>query len=73
MGPFSVLLRWLPRVLALTAILIALFFRNPGLSSYEAFAEELERLRKETDCYILVMIYGSHFEKANAARGIEKG
>ena len=42
-----------------------------GRGSYEAFADELVRLREETDCYILVMIYGSHFEKANAARGIE--
>ena len=42
-----------------------------GRGSYEAFEEELQRLRAETDCYILVMIYGSHFEKANAARGIE--
>ena len=42
-----------------------------GTGSYEAFAAELVRLREETDCYILVMIYGSHFEKANAARGIE--
>ncbi len=29
--------RWLPRGLALTAILAALFFRNPGISSYEVF------------------------------------
>ena len=42
-----------------------------GTGSYEVFAEELQRLRAETDCYVLVMIYGSHFEKANAARGIE--
>lgn len=42
-----------------------------GTGSYERFEEELVRLREETDCYILVMIYGSHFEKANAARGIE--
>jgi len=45
--------------------------RSRGRGSYEAFEEELKRLRSETDCYILVMIYGSHFEKANAARGIE--
>jgi uroporphyrinogen decarboxylase len=42
-----------------------------GRGSYEAFDEELSRLREETDAYILVMIYGSHFEKANSARGIE--
>jgi uroporphyrinogen decarboxylase len=43
-----------------------------GTGGYEAFGEELLRLREETDCYILVMIYGSHFEKANSARGIER-
>ena len=42
-----------------------------GRGSYEAFEQELARLRAETDCYILVQIYGSHFEKANSARGIE--
>jgi len=42
-----------------------------GNGSYDSFYEELKKLREETDRYILVMIYGSHFEKANAARGIE--
>ena len=42
-----------------------------GRGGYEAFADELARLKEETDCYILAMIYGSHFEKANSARGIE--
>jgi uncharacterized protein with FMN-binding domain len=31
------LLRWSQRLLALTAIVIALIFRNPGVSSYEVF------------------------------------
>jgi uncharacterized protein with FMN-binding domain len=31
------LLRWSQRLLALTAIVIALIFRNPGISSYEVF------------------------------------
>jgi polyferredoxin len=31
------LLRWLQRALALSAIVIALVFRNPGISSYEVF------------------------------------
>jgi len=30
-------LRWIQRLLALTAIVIALIFRNPGISSYEVF------------------------------------
>ena len=42
-----------------------------GFGSYEEFFETLKVLRDNTDKYILVMIYCSHFEKANAARGIE--
>ena len=34
---FVEFLRWLPQGLALTAILAALLFRNPGISSYEVF------------------------------------
>ena len=34
--------RWTPRLLALAAILLALFFRNPGLSSYEVFGTLFE-------------------------------
>ena len=42
-----------------------------GNGSYREFFESLKVLRDNTDKYILVMIYGSHFEKANSARGIE--
>lgn len=42
-----------------------------GSGSYKDFFETLKTLRDNSDKYILVMIYGSHFEKANAARGIE--
>ena len=42
-----------------------------GNGTYDTFYDELKALREETDRYILVMVYGSHFEKANAARGIE--
>lgn len=42
-----------------------------GYGSYSAFREQLKFLRDHSDKYILVMIYGSHFEKANGARGIE--
>ena len=42
-----------------------------GTGSYEAFKEQLEFAKKNTDSYILVYIYGSHFEKAYFARGIE--
>ncbi len=42
-----------------------------GTGSYEAFFDELKRRRDRTDKYLLCTIYGSHFEKANFARGIE--
>jgi len=42
-----------------------------GTGSYEKFAEEVRNLREHTDAYVLVTIWGSHFEKANFARGIE--
>ena len=42
-----------------------------GNGDYDDFFERLKKYRDETDKYILVTIYGSHFEKANAARGIE--
>lgn len=42
-----------------------------GNGSYQAFFDLLKTLRDNSDKYILVMIYGSHFEKANFARGIE--
>ena len=37
LGRWRILGRWTPRLLALTAILMALFYRNPGMSSYEVF------------------------------------
>ena len=42
-----------------------------GCGSYERFEEKLKYVRETTDRYILVPIYGSHFEKANFCRGIE--
>jgi len=42
-----------------------------GNGNYDGFRERLKMLRDHSDKYILVMIYGSHFEKANAARKIE--
>ena len=42
-----------------------------GYGSYEGFAETVRRLKTYTDAYVLVTIWGSHFEKANFARGIE--
>ena len=42
-----------------------------GRGSYEDYFDELKHLRDDHDKYILATIYGSHFEKANFARGIE--
>lgn len=42
-----------------------------GTGSYKEFFDSLKMLRDNSVKYILVMIYGSHFEKANGARGIE--
>ena len=42
-----------------------------GHGSYEGFFEQVKKLHNETDKYVLVIIYGSHFEKAYFARGIE--
>ena len=42
-----------------------------GTGSYREFFETLKALRNNSDKYILVMIYGSHFEKAYFTRGIE--
>jgi len=42
-----------------------------GRGNYKEFFETVKMLRDNTDKYILVMIYGSHFEKAYFSRGIE--
>jgi uroporphyrinogen decarboxylase len=39
--------------------------------SYEEFFDKLKMLRDHSDKYILVQIYGSHFERAYFTRGIE--
>jgi len=42
-----------------------------GFGSYEELIGNLERIREQGDPYILATFYGSHFEKAHFARGIE--
>ncbi len=42
-----------------------------GRGSYTGFADSIKAARDTSDKYILVLIYGSHFEKANAARSIQ--
>jgi uroporphyrinogen decarboxylase len=45
--------------------------RVTGSGDYQGFFDRLRLLRAHSDKYILVMFFGSHFEKANSARGIE--
>ena len=42
-----------------------------GNGSYKEFADTVKALKEHTDAYVLVLIWGSHFEKAYFARGIE--
>jgi len=42
-----------------------------GTGGYEPFIDAIKDAKDAADKYVLVMIYGSHFEKANSARGIE--
>ncbi len=42
-----------------------------GLGSYDTFFDNMKELADTTDKYLLVGIYGSHFEKAYFSRGIE--
>lgn len=42
-----------------------------GSGSYQNFFDGIKAARENSDKYFLVRIYGSHFEKANGARGIE--
>ena len=42
-----------------------------GRGSYDPLEDHIKAARDASDKYFLVRIYGSHFEKANAARGIE--
>ena len=42
-----------------------------GSGSYKEFVETVRSLKENTDAYVLVLIWGSHFEKAYFARGIE--
>ena len=42
-----------------------------GTGSYQGFFDSLKLLRDNSDKYILALIYGSYFEKAYAARGLE--
>ena len=45
--------------------------KTMGYGSYDGFARTIHNIKEHTDAYVLVTIWGSHFEKANFARGIE--
>ncbi len=45
--------------------------RTIGTGSYEEFIRQIQSIKQYTDAYVLVTIWGSHFEKAYFARGIE--
>ena len=45
--------------------------KTKGTGSYPDFERQVHFLRNNFDCYITAFYYGSHFEKANFARGIE--
>ena len=42
-----------------------------GRGSFDAFVEQAQKLRAETDCYLLATIYAFNFEKAWILRGME--
>ena len=45
--------------------------RVQGYGSFEYFQQSLHEIRRQSAPYILATYYGSHFEKAHFARGIE--
>ena len=45
--------------------------KTRGTGSYSDFEKQVQFLRDNFYCYITAFYYGSHFEKANFARGIE--
>ena len=42
-----------------------------GRGNYSQFVDTIKEARDKSGKYILILIYGSHFEKANSARGIQ--
>lgn len=42
-----------------------------GYGSYEAFFEKVQYIKENYDVYVLLTVWGSHWEKANDARGIQ--
>jgi len=47
------------------------FPQTKGCGSYEAFYGRCRHIRETTDCYVLINIDATHFEKAYFARGID--
>jgi hypothetical protein len=42
-----------------------------GYGNYEEFFKKIKYIKENYDVYLLSTIWGSHWEKANFARGIE--
>jgi len=49
-------LKWLPRLLALGAVLIGVYYRNPGLASYEVFGTLFELIGSNIQFTILGLV-----------------
>ena len=45
--------------------------KTMGYGSYTGFSDRIKMIKEATGCYMLVTVWGSHFEKAYFARGIE--
>jgi uroporphyrinogen decarboxylase len=45
--------------------------KTVGRGSYDDFIATVKSLKENLDCYVLVLVWESHFEKAYYARGIE--
>jgi NosR/NirI family transcriptional regulator, nitrous oxide reductase regulator len=53
---FNHILRWIPRVLALVAIILALLFRNPGISSFEVFGTFFKLIGSNYQFFLLGLV-----------------
>ena len=55
-GSFRGFLKWLQRILAWVAIIVALIFRNPGLSAYEVFGTLFDLIGSTFQFILLAMV-----------------
>jgi len=52
----SDILKWVPRLLALVAVLVGIYYRNPGLASYEVFGTLFELLGSNLQFVVLGLV-----------------